>query len=157
MRIRRGQLHGVKVGREWRVYLDTTAVPNEPNIGEQPEQNRTNRTESRSSEAERIVTRQDAEIAFLRGRVEELTALLSREQELRLRETLPAQLATPIETTQASAWPPESAFSAPVSPPPTDTSSPTPQVIKALVKDAGVKGRKARRRLVDQLRGLLGR
>src|SRR5689334_8327074 len=99
MRIRRGQLRGVKLGRTWHVYLDGAA---EPNQGEQPERtepNRANeRTEQRPAAAAGIIARQDAEIAYLRAALEreqqasaELRRMLNLEQ-----QTLAAQAQTPL-------------------------------------------------------------
>jgi DNA-binding Lrp family transcriptional regulator len=89
MRVRRGQLAGVKVGRALLVYLDgraSAATESSERGTEQPNElhEHTERTANSASEQGQLAA-VVAERDWLRRRVEELTALLNREQEAVLR------------------------------------------------------------------------
>jgi DNA-binding Lrp family transcriptional regulator len=121
MRVRRGQLTGVRVGRTLLVYLDGPAAA-ATELSEQTAEHRTNseqRTE-RTSEQANSETEQGRQFAaivaerdWLRRRVEELTALLNREQEAVLRlsaaQAETGRLLAVAPTGPLAEWPSEQA------------------------------------------------
>jgi hypothetical protein len=166
MRVRRGQLAGVKAGRTWLVYLDTPAPaaeqPNrtgrtsEPNRRTEP--NEPNRTASEQTEQ---VPRNStpASTAYLLEEVTYLRAALEREQvangELRrllgnaqqqLTEQSRALLAAPTTAATPPLEAPESPDLAPAS---VETVQ-QPSAVEKLLKRAGL-GKKARRKLLERL------
>jgi hypothetical protein len=163
-RIQRGTLQGVKHGREWFVVLPAGDGSERPDASETV---RTAAGQASGHEDGTTTAVLQAQVESLTRENERLAAALERSQdslqrsqqgEAELRRLLAAeqqkQLPAPLEV--AASMPleaPESHESAPVDVAPVQT----PAALEQTLKQAGVKGKKVRRRVAEAFAVLFGR
>lgn len=158
MRLRRGSLRGFKQGRQWFVYLPDDAGGDE-RTDQQPERPHATAQEPVTTGQRPDTDQQAQRIAWLEDLVmrqqvtiDSLTLAVNREQEVSLRAA-GASRALPTPTAAAEHDTTH----------PTVTATPanaaavpdTPVQLKALLKEAGVRGRKQRKRWAQRLAGIL--
>jgi hypothetical protein len=159
-RLRRGTIPGVKVADVWRVDVAAVRAAMGHGTGHVPQAGGTGTSGRHKSEAPvggELVTELRARVASLEAALErsqqgeaELRRMLNLEQQTVAAQAQPAMLQAPA-TMPAEA--PERPFLQPVG---AVSSTNTPLIDVKALKAAGVRGRKVRRRLLEQIRALVG-